>query len=816
MSPRQAHDALVRGWQKLLLWKQEDEESLLLQRRLTPVAQEWNSQQTAKFLWHTNPRLDLLKKVLNSEHNWLNQVEAEFVQHSVKRKNFNTRRNWGVAIAVMLGLGTGLVFSLIGQRNALIGQIRTSRQAAEANLELGQDLEALLASLRAAKSLQDWPWYLSLFKPDSQLQPQVLQTLRKVFYLTKEYNRREAPEGFKKMFFKPDGTLMIATAEDGTVHLQDFKGTPLRKEFSGHEGEVELEVSPDSRFLATTDQQGTFRLWNLEGKQEEPSQLTDCIPGFTDTDLGVYNRGSSFSPDSKKFIAYLQRLTENSDSRTICLWEMGDKPKLLKEEGNFDTIGFNSKNQLVVATQSDDTLSLSDYRSGKQLAEFKDFYHILGSNLVFSPNGEYFAGLFGDDVSLAYFGSLDRKFRNNFKSISRANSIIFDTEGRLIIGQDGEGIISVYDELYKINESFSNALEFELKGHQGGIIEVISSSSQGRQIASFGEDNTLVWWKIYQKSLEELETITNLKSISISPDGKQLAVVGSDDTIRLLDLNGKELKRFADIQTTISQIIFSPDGKQLAGVGTDNTIRLWDLNGDELYQSQKFNKTMSQLIFSPDGTQLAAVENGSPVDVQTYEDNSGTVYQLNLNSKIWKSKPKKRGGEITFSSDGKLLVTQNAPHDYYAESGNIFLKELDSGEELVKFQGVNRRIYSIGFSTQADLVVSAEERHLEDNSYTRVWDRSGKLLTAFQDGHQTEVTSISLSADGSLLATLDKSGNAKLWRIGGLNELIVKGCNWVRDYLSNSNVEESDKRLCDDVPQVVVQESEIVSEKIVK
>jgi len=99
-----AHDALVRGWQRLLLWKQKDEESLLLQRQLTPAAQDWKSQQKAKFLWHTNPRLDLLKKVLNSDNDWLNQVETEFVRRSIGRKSFNTHWNWVVAIALMLGL----------------------------------------------------------------------------------------------------------------------------------------------------------------------------------------------------------------------------------------------------------------------------------------------------------------------------------------------------------------------------------------------------------------------------------------------------------------------------------------------------------------------------------------------------------------------------------------------------------------------------------------------------------------------------------------------------------------------------------------
>ncbi|NET67982.1 MAG: hypothetical protein F6K63_27785 [Moorea sp. SIO1G6] len=815
-----AHDALVRGWQRLLGWKQQEEESLLLQRRLTPAAQEWESQQRARFLWHTNPRLDLLKKVLNSDHNWLNQVETEFVGRSVRRKSLNTRRNWGVAIAVMLGLATGLVFSLIGQKDALIGQIKADRQTAEANLELEQGLNALLASLRAAKSLQDWPGYLSLFKPDSKLPPQVLQTLRKVFYSTREYNRREMPQGFKKMFFKPDGTLMIATAEDGTVRLQDFKGTPLPKVFSGHEGQVELDVSPDSRLLATTDKQGTFRLWNLEGKQEEPRQLTDCISGFTDTDVGLFptgfgvsDRGISFSPDSKKLLAYLQRVTKKGNSSTICLWETGDKPKLLKQEVNFHSISFNSKNQLVVANQFGNTLSLSDYRSGNQLAEFKNFHQILSGNLVFSPispNGEYLAGWFGPDERIAYFGSLNSEDWNEFKPIRRAGSIIFDTEGRLIIGQEGEGIISVYDEPYKSYDSLSDALEFELKGHQGGIREVISSSSKGRQLASLGDDNTLVWWKLDQKPLEELELIPNLESISISPDGKQLAVVGSDDTIRLLDLKGKELKRFPDLKTTIRQISFSPDGTQLAGVGKDNRIRLLDLNGNELYKSsKKFNKTITQLIFSNNGEDLIVIEE--------FDDYNQTLHRLNLNNKSWEKKSELFLGEIAFSSDGKLLVAQNAFEDHYVERGNIFLKELESGKELVKFKGANLSFDSIGFSTQGRLVVSAERPYLEYNGsnteekdYTYVWDMSGKLLTAFKDGHQSNVNqsrvkksrvkSISLSADGSLLATLDISGTAKLWRIGGLNELIVKGCDWVRDYLSNPNVDESDRNLCKNVP----------------
>jgi hypothetical protein len=81
-----AHDALIRGWQRLLSWIQENREVLQLQRRLTPVALEWKATQDARFLWNNSPYLDLLKQVLNSNDNWLNQVETEFVQCSLRKK----------------------------------------------------------------------------------------------------------------------------------------------------------------------------------------------------------------------------------------------------------------------------------------------------------------------------------------------------------------------------------------------------------------------------------------------------------------------------------------------------------------------------------------------------------------------------------------------------------------------------------------------------------------------------------------------------------------------------------------------------------
>lgn len=65
---------------------------------------------------------------------------------------------------------------------------------------------------------------------------------------------------------------------------------------------------------------------------------------------------------------------------------------------------------------------------------------------------------------------------------------------------------------------------------------------------------------------------------------------------------------------------------------------------------------------------------------------------------------------------------------------------------------------------------------------------------------QSAVNSISLSSDGKLLTTVGSDGSFKLWSIQSSDELMQRGCNWVRDYLNHSpDVEESDRHLCDNV-----------------
>ncbi|MCB0112318.1 MAG: NACHT domain-containing protein, partial [Caldilineaceae bacterium] len=113
-----AHDALVQGWDMLLVWVREAKEYLPLQRRLNQAAIDWESRNySPDHLWHNEPRLPQLQQVLRdaqqfaedqlwqidtiswqirqslwpsiaapSNPTWFNKKETAFVQQSILRK----------------------------------------------------------------------------------------------------------------------------------------------------------------------------------------------------------------------------------------------------------------------------------------------------------------------------------------------------------------------------------------------------------------------------------------------------------------------------------------------------------------------------------------------------------------------------------------------------------------------------------------------------------------------------------------------------------------------------------------------------------
>ncbi|MEI2579535.1 WD40 repeat domain-containing protein, partial [Scytonema sp. PRP1] len=108
--------------------------------------------------------------------------------------------------------------------------------------------------------------------------------------------------------------------------------------------------------------------------------------------------------------------------------------------------------------------------------------------------------------------------------------------------------------------------------------------------------------------------------------------------------------------------------------------------------------------------------------------------------------------------------------------------------------GHSNSVFSVVFSPDGKTIATGSC----DNT-VKLWNLNGQDLQTFK-GHSNSVTSVVFSPDGKTIATGSEDNTVKLWNLD-LDDLLIRGCAWISDYLKyNPNVNKDDSHLCDDIP----------------
>lgn len=315
-------------------------------------------------------------------------------------------------------------------------------------------------------------------------------------------------------------------------------------------------------------------------------------------------------------------------------------------------------------------------------------------------------------------------------------SVTFSPDDQTVATGSNDGVIKLWGR--------DGTLRKAIQGHRDQILS-IKFSPDGRMLATASFDQTVKLWRQDGTLLQTMQHEGKVWDASFSPDGTTLVSGGSESVSRLWKVDGSLVRTFDNSQGQwIEGITFSPDGQMIAAANTGGTVKIWNADGNFLHELQGHARGVMSVIFSRDGQFIAS------------SSRDGTV-------KLWRS-------------DGSLYQTFR--HKTWVTD--------------VKF-GMSKQNTAFEFKERTLITADADKT-------IYIWSIRGSLK-AILEGHDDLIHQISLSPDGRTLASTSRDGSVILWNWNlDLDQLMVHGCNWIKDYLrTNPNVEESDRHLCDGI-----------------
>ncbi|MEA5571235.1 eIF2A-related protein [Calothrix sp. UHCC 0171] len=783
-----AHEILIRHWSTLRWWLEENRSRLRSQRQIEQAASLWKQHHQQTDFLLQGVRLGEAEEIYVKYTDELSSDIQEFIaaclDERLRQANEQKQRlrqtQTALAIISVLGVtATGFGgFAYLQNRTAQIREITALNASATAFLTANQQLEGLIAGIKAGKQLQ------KVWAPSQDIQIATAATLQQALSQTQEINRLQAhTDKVNAVSISPDSQLIASASDDGTVKIWSRQGK-LITNFKNHQDRVTSVVfSADGKFIASGSGDKTINLYTITGK------LMHTFSGHKD-----FITSLAFSRDRRILIS-------GSRDKTIKLWRMdGSSIRTINAHAGWvNTVAFSPDSRFMASAGEDKILKIWDI-DGKLIQTFPRNQERI-TKIIFTPDGEKIIA--ASQNSKITIWNLQGNELHSFNS-GQVNNINLSQDGKHLVSANTDGTIKIWNldgslistyhspNLQISDIAISNDSQIIVSSSDDKIVRIwdfpkpkkqnqaiysLDFHPQNNEFIAAGWEGKVTTWHNNQPQNSFTAHHNIISTVKFSHDGKIIATGSADKTVKLWNAQTHQLLLTLTGHTNrITSISFSPDNHFLASASSDKTVKIWRIRDGKLMNTLSGNTDeITSLSISKDSKYIAT----------SSADNQLKIWHF-PNGNLFKTLPGHENiiAAIAFSPDNQTIASASWDN-------TIKIWQVSDGRLIHTLTGHSNGVTSLSFTPDSQILASGSA----DNTI-KLWNPKDGSLIKTLTGYPSQVNTITFSSNAKTLVSGSEADGVSQWHLD-LNSLIPQSCIKIQNYLQNNrDIKQNDKNIC--------------------
>ena len=555
-----SHESLMRIWERLQKWVEEEYQSALIYIRLSESAHMFEEGKSALWRdpelqfaleWKGNNQPNKAWSLLynNSFDQSIRFLDLSLSQRNLEKKKERRRRLFATAFISLFFISCSFLtmWALSEKKTSAISAEEAMKQKQIADLQTDTAFQMKTKAEQRSIELAKQKSLLEIKSNEAEVQKQLAQSSEKKAVLNAEEKEK---------------ALLISETEKQNAQKQ----TKIAEE-AQLKAEDEKNKKEKLRLLNVAQ---TIAFKSISKFDDEQLPALLALQSYQ---FNIENDGAEQDP-----VIY-EALHKSLENINI------NNRKIINVSSEYSAFGFNEKNQSLIAASVDgNVISLNLKNLQQSPINIKNIHSKGNINSIYlSTEGRYLAVAY-DNFSIVVWD-----LNNNTSSGTELKghsgylrTIVFDKNNKKMASAGKDSTILVWD-LENLNGTFSKKIKLNEK------VSCLAFCSTSLPLAAGSDDGLLTFWNYdANKNITSLNNSNSFLSLAYSRNytGDELLAAGfTNGKVKLYSLqkaNANLYKIFADFTVGAEKICFNKAGEMMAISGADKLIRIYTLNNFDI------------------------------------------------------------------------------------------------------------------------------------------------------------------------------------------------------------------------------------------